>query len=189
MVAALKVLNETMQAQSSEPWPGEVKIGIGLNSGRCCVGNMGAAQRLSYSLIGDTVNLASRIEGLTKVYGVDIAIGSALQKNLSGFATLELDRVRVVGRDSPETLYALLGDEILAQDPAFVAFSIDHAALLTAYRARDWRRSRRLLKMLSAPAETFGMGQAHALMAKRIAAFGKSDPGPGWDGTFEASEK
>ena len=103
MVSALKVLNEEMPAHSAAAWPGEVKIGIGLNSGRCCVGNMGAAQRLSYSLIGDTVNLASRIEGLTKYYGVSIAIGSGLQAQLPGFAMIELDRVRVVGRDAPET--------------------------------------------------------------------------------------
>ena len=141
MVAALKVLNETMQAQSAEPWPGEVKIGIGLNCGPCCVGNMGAAQRLSYTLIGDTVNLASRIEGLTKYYGVSIAIGSSLASELPEFAMLELDRVRVVGREAPETLFALLGDEEMALDPAFAAYAVEHERLLAAYRAREWDRS------------------------------------------------
>lgn len=189
MVAALKRLNETMPAQSDEPWPGEVKIGIGLNSGRCCVGNMGAAQRLSYSLIGDTVNLASRIEGLTKYYGVSIAIGSALQSHLPQFATLELDRVRVFGRDAPETLYALLGEETLATDPDFVSFAQAHEALLAAYRARQWTKAQRSLKPLAKAAQQYGMVQAHALIAERIAWFKKNPPGPAWDGVYQATEK
>lgn len=189
MVSALKALNETMQAQAVEPWPGEVKIGIGLNTGPCCVGNMGAAQRLSYSLIGDTVNVASRLEGLTKRYGVSIAIGSALQAQLPKFATLELDRVRVVGRDTTETLYTLLGDETLADDPDYQKFAGGHAAILEAYRAKDWRGAKRRIKRLSAQAEQYGMAEAHAALSARISAYARSDPGPDWDGTFQATEK
>ena len=189
MVSALKTLNETMQAQAVEPWPGEVKIGIGLNSGPCCVGNMGAAQRLSYSLIGDTVNVASRLEGLTKRYGVSIAIGSALQAQLPEFATLELDRVRVVGRDAAETLYTLLGDETLATDPDYQRFAEGHAALLDAYRARNWRGAKRRIKKLSAQAELYGMAEAHAALSARITAYARTDPGPDWDGTYQATEK
>src|SRR3546814_3926245 len=77
MLERLEQLNAEMPGQQDQAWPGEVAIGIGLNSGPCCVGNMGSAQRLSYSLIGDTVNLASRIEGLTKYYKVPIAMGGA----------------------------------------------------------------------------------------------------------------
>ncbi len=189
MIAALEALNRDMLAQSEQPWPGEVKIGIGLNSGRCCVGNMGSAQRLSYSLIGDTVNLASRFEGLTKYYGVSIAIGSALQRQLPGFATLELDRVRVVGRDAPETLYALMGDETLAADPDFVAFAQGHAELIEAYRARNWRRARLKIKQLAQPAARYGLTHLHGLMAQRIIGYARQDPGPAWDGVFQATEK
>jgi adenylate cyclase len=189
MVSALKVLNETMQAQSAEPWPGEVKIGIGLNSGPCCVGNMGAAQRLSYSLIGDTVNLASRIEGLTKYYGVSIAIGSSLAAELPEFALLELDRVRVVGRDAPETLYALLGDEELALDPDFAAYAVEHERLLAAYRAREWDRALAMLDAQDAAAVRFGVAKLQGLLRERIAAYQQKDPGPAWDGVFQATEK
>src|SRR3546814_348260 len=114
MLDRLGQLNAEMPGHSDQVWPGEVGIGIGLNCGPCCVGNMGSAQRLSYSLIGDTVNLASRIEGLTKYYKVPIAMGGALRRELPGFAAVELDLVRVVGRDRPEAIFALLGDETLA---------------------------------------------------------------------------
>ena len=189
MVAALKTLNETMQQQSTEPWPGEVKIGIGLNTGRCCVGNMGATQRLSYSLIGDTVNLASRIEGLTKYYGVSIAIGSTLHCELTEFATIELDRVRVVGRDAPETLYALLGDEALAKDSGFRVYQAAHATLLTAYRARDWVGASALLDEQACAAALYGLDALHALLRNRIDRYRAADPGPDWDGVFQATEK
>jgi len=189
MIAALEALNRDMLAQTEQPWPGEVRIGIGLNSGRCCVGNMGSAQRLSYSLIGDTVNLASRFEGLTKYYGVSIAIGSELQRQLPGFATLELDRVRVVGRDAPETLYALMGDETLAADPDFVTFAQGHLELIEAYRSRNWRRARLKIRQLAQPAAQYGLTPLHGLMAQRITAYAKQDPGPDWDGVFQATEK
>ena len=96
MVARLADLNRQMPLQAAEPWPGEVKIGIGLNAGRCCVGNMGSEQRLSYSLIGDTVNLASRIEGQTKFYGVQIALGSSLHEALPQFAMVMIYLVMAV---------------------------------------------------------------------------------------------
>src|SRR3546814_8745238 len=92
MLERLEQLNAEMPGQQGQTWPGEVAIGIGLNSGQCCVGNMGSDQRLSYSLIGDTVNLASRIEGLTKYYKVPIALGSVLRQELQDFATVELDQ-------------------------------------------------------------------------------------------------
>ncbi len=161
MVARLEEMNRDMPVQQPDAWPANnVKIGIGLNAGLCCVGNMGSAQRLAYSLIGDTVNLASRIETLTKYYGVTIAMGGALHDRLGGFATLEIDQVRVVGRDRPETIYALLGDEALATTPAFLAFSAAHAALLTAYRAQQWAAAAQTLGRLERSARSLWPGSA-----------------------------
>ncbi len=189
MSARLKTLNVEMQGQSAEPWPDSVKIGIGLNAGPCCVGNMGSQQRLSYSLIGDTVNLASRIEGLTKYYGVEIAIGSALKAELPGFATLPIDMVRVIGRATPETVHVLLGDEALAADLAFQAFATQHEAMLAAYRAQDWEKAGDLIDGQDDAAAGFGLGKLYGLYRDRILIFAATPPGVEWDGVFVATEK
>ena len=188
MVERLKALNIEMPG-GAEPWPGEVAIGIGLNSGPCCVGNMGSAQRLSYSLIGDTVNLASRIEGLTKYYGVQIAIGSALRAKLPRFAALPLDWVRVVGRDAPEIVHVLLGDEALAADEGYRAFAGRQKAMLESYRRQEFGAARALIDDDSEAATLFGLLKYRALMLERIAAFQANPPGVDWDGVFQAVEK
>ena len=189
MVGRLEKLNREMSVRNDEPWPDDVNIGIGLNAGPCCVGNMGSAQRLSYSLIGDTVNLASRIEGLTKLYCVHIAIGSSLAEQLSGFACVPLDLVRVIGRDSPEEIFALVGDEAIADDPEFSEFLSRHSEMLAAYRSQDWNRAKELLGQNSAMSERFGLAAYHALMRERILTLSQDHPGAEWDGVYIAKEK
>jgi len=189
MIDRLQRLNETMPERKDASWPGRVEIGIGLNAGPCCVGNMGSAQRLSYSLIGDTVNLASRIEGLTKAYGVRILMGGELANRLSGFAVLEVDRVRVVGRERPATIYALLGDEALARSPAFTAFASGHAKLLAGYRERRWDEAGRQLAGNEAGAADFGLAQLYARYRASIRACREHPPGEGWDGVTIAETK
>lgn len=186
MVQKLKALNAANIDAPGKVWPGEVKIGIGLSTGPCCVGNMGSTQRLNYSLIGDTVNLASRIEGLTKVYGVPIMMGETLAKRLDDFAVVELDVVRVVGRDTPERLFALLGPPETAQGVDFKELAGKQALMLAAYRQQDWDRADAVLAELSGP---FGLAAVAKLYADRIAAYRKSPPPKDWDGVFEATEK
>ncbi|MXO71561.1 CHASE2 domain-containing protein [Alteraurantiacibacter buctensis] len=189
MVAKVAELNRTMPRQNKVPWPGEVKIGVGLNTGLCCVGNMGSAERLSYTLIGDTVNVASRLEGLTKLYGVPIAVGEAMAARLPGFALLELDRVRVVGRDQPATPSALLGDETLAADPQFLALRHLHDQMLAAYRPQEWDAAERLLAEGQPLYAALGIPGLHALYRQRVATLRADPPGAGWDGVFTATEK
>lgn len=189
MNAALAELNQTMPTNNGQVWPDDVQIGIGLNAGLCCVGNMGSQQRLSYSLIGDTVNIASRFEGLTKQYGVAILIGSALADQLDGFALLELDRVKVVGRDAPDTIFALIGDETVAGCDKHQMLSEQHREFLSAYRSQKWADAKRFLTDNAASYETAGLGKLRQIMMARIAELQNVPPPPTWDGVFQATEK
>jgi adenylate cyclase len=189
MQAKLEELNRTMPTKKGVTWPGQVRIGIGLNSGICCVGNMGSRQRLDYSLIGDTVNLAARLEGQTKYYGVPIIVGSGTARALDGFALLEVDRIRVVGRDRPETIFGLLGDSQFAQIEEAHELAEGHGRMLAAYRSADWEEAARLLEELSDQYVALGLDKLNALFWNRVTELRASPPDPGWDGIFEASAK
>lgn len=182
-------LNHAMPSRDGAVWPGEVKVGIGLNSGLCCVGNMGSRQRLSYTLIGDTVNVASRLEGLTKQYGVPIIAGSALAKELDGFALLELDLVRVVGRDTPERIFALLGDEDTVDRSDFQRLAKAHSAMLLAYRNQQWDDAAAALSSIATSYDALGIAGLRNLYQQRIAALRADPPGRNWDGVFQATVK
>ena len=189
MVRKLDALNAGEGRDPDAAWPGPVRIGIGLNCGLCCVGNMGSAQRLSYSLIGDTVNLSSRIEGLTKFYGVSIAIGKTLHEHLTDFAALEMDMVRVVGRDTPERVFVLLGDEEFASSSEFADLRRRHSAMLTAYRAADWDEARTQIPFLTEHGKVLGLTNLYALYRERIETLTANPPPAGWDGIYDARSK
>ncbi|HAU22644.1 MAG TPA: adenylate/guanylate cyclase domain-containing protein, partial [Erythrobacter sp.] len=185
----LEELNRSMPDKEGATWPGQVRIGIGLNSGICCVGNMGSRQRLDYSLIGDTVNLAARLEGQTKHYGVPIIIGSGTARALDGFALLELDRIRVVGRDRPETIFALLGDPDFARLEEAYTLAEGHGRVLAAFRSADWNEVEGLLEELSDQYVALGLDKLNVLFRNRVAQLRENPPDPGWDGVYEATEK
>ncbi|HEX2116702.1 MAG TPA: adenylate/guanylate cyclase domain-containing protein, partial [Alphaproteobacteria bacterium] len=143
MVEELERLNESWaKSAAAEGRPfHKVAIGIGLNTGLCCVGNMGSEAHMDYSVIGDDVNLASRLEGQSKTYGVPIVIGENTRARLDGFAALEIDLLRVKGKQRPVRVFALLGDERLAGEVWFRAVSEAQAAMLKSYRSGDWARA------------------------------------------------
>lgn len=118
-----------------------VRTGIGLNSGPCCVGNLGSEQRFDYSALGDAVNVASRLEQQTKIYGVDIVVGEETQRLTQQLAYLELDRVRVRGRNRALSIYCLAGDEQTAADQEFVNLRTRHDTALAAYRQQKWNEA------------------------------------------------
>lgn len=165
-----------------------LKVGIGLNSAPCCVGNLGSAQRFSYSAIGDGVNLASRVEGLTKGYGVAILATQSTRQAAPELAFLEVDLVRVVGRAEPVPIHALVGDEAVAKSEGFRALAADHAELIAAYRTADPDRAEAAL----ARARTYGAHEVEKLYeiyAERIAELRADPPLAGWDGVFTAKAK
>ena len=160
MIAALDRLNHERGSK--------IGMGVGIHTDICCVGNLGSEQRFSYSAIGDGVNLASRVEGLTRLYGVGAIVTDAVRHGAPELAFIEIDRVRVVGRAEPVTVFALMGDAALAQSPAFRAFAEDHAAFLIAYRALDPRTADRL--SVARAHAVVPMDTLYAVYAERIAA-------------------
>src|SRR5258708_3919008 len=87
----------------------QLEIGIGINSGECIVGNIGSAQRFDYSVLGDPVNLAARLESRSQDYGVPILVGEATQSRATGLAMLELDLITVKGKQEPSRIFGLIG--------------------------------------------------------------------------------
>jgi adenylate cyclase len=175
---------EERKAANLKPVP--VKIGIGLNTDICCVGNMGAQQRFDYSAIGDGVNLAARLEGQSKPYGVKILVSEAtVEAAGSAYRFAELDLLQVKGKTKPVKVFTLLDG---APDPSFAAWREIHDSGIAAYRRRDW----------GAALAAFGRAQDglpgkmdgfYAAMAARISALRADPPGADWNGVYVAREK
>jgi adenylate cyclase len=114
-----------------------VHLGIGLNTGDCCVGNVGSPQRFDYSILGDVVNVASRLENATKTYGMPIIVGEKTALAARALAFLEIASVKVRGKERPERIYALIGNETVERSNDFAKLSGAHARLLAAIATGD----------------------------------------------------
>jgi len=114
-----------------------VKIGVGLNTGIACVGNMGSQKRFNYSAMGDVVNVAARIESATKNFGVDLLVSEEVAQAAPGIALLEAGEIMLKGKSRPTRLYAIAGDEIVAQSAEFVELARLHRWLLTSIADGD----------------------------------------------------
>ena len=180
MLAAVESLDEPF---AHKGWPA-IRVGVGIASGEMNVGNMGSEFRIAYTVMGDTVNLGSRLEGLTKQYGVDIIVNDRTTELVSDFTFRELDLVRVKGKHEPVAIYEPLGPT--AEIPAETKALLDrYAVALAAYRAADWRLAEREFERLKE--------HDHALLYNvyldRLKRFRQDPPPADWDGVFEHTTK
>lgn len=176
MIASLEALQEQFKAKG---WP-PVKIGVGVNTGEMTVGNMGSEFRLAYTVMGDAVNLGSRLESLTKEYGVSMIVSEFTRAAVPDFVYRELDCVRVKGKDKPVRIYQPLGP-VGQTDVKLVEEIALYDEALKLYRAQNWQLANEKFVQLQ---RLYPERYLYKMYAKRIAYFVEHSPGPNWDGAF-----
>jgi adenylate cyclase len=190
MMGEMETLNERWREEAEakgRPFK-PVRLGIGLNTGICCVGNLGSETRFDYSVIGDNVNVASRLEGQSKTYDVGTVVGESTTARAPDFAFLELDLLKVKGKTEATRAFALLGDNALKQSPNFITLAERHGEFLARYRAKDWDAAEALSRECE-KLNSSRLDRLYALYRERIDYFRMNPPPPQWDGTAEALSK
>ena len=179
-----RVVRELDEPFEKRGWP-KIKIGVGINTGEMRVGNMGSEFRMAYTVMGDAVNLGSRLEGLTKGYGVEfICSESTRLAGPSDWAYRELDKVKVKGKNEPVTIYEPLGptDEL---DPDFRQDVARHRGALKAYRSQQWDEAEKQWAAMHAQRPHL----LYEIYLARIKDLREAPPGPNWDGVFTHTSK
>ncbi len=191
MFEALDVLNEERRLEAEEEGVEfkPLNVGAGINTGDCVVGNMGSEQRFDYSVLGDPVNLAARLESQSKNYGVKIVIGpKTAEVGRDRFAMLELDKIQVKGQSVGVDIFALVGDADYAVQPEFLTIKEKHGAMITAYRTQHWDDAEELLaecrKLTDGEFEIL-----YDLYRERIEYYQEVPPPVDWDGVYIAESK
>jgi adenylate cyclase len=164
--------------------------GIGVNTGKCSVGNMGSKQRFAYSALGDAVNLASRLEGQTKTYGLDLLIGEdTVNQTIEDFAYIEIDKIKVKGRDAAIHVYTALGDDGMLNKTSFRKYRVEHKKFLRDYRRGDFEGASNRIPELMINKHGRALKKYYEVMAKRMADYRENPPSGEWNGVFVATDK
>lgn len=181
MMVELKIMQKDFESRG---WP-PINIGIGLNTGNMNVGNMGSEFRMAYTVLGDSVNLGARLEGLTKEYGVNIIVSESTKESIPEFTYRDLDLVRVKGKNEPIAIFEPIGheDEI---DEATTLELARYNQALQSFRAQNWDQ---------AETDFFALSQIHPdrflyqVYLNRVTHYKGHLPNDDWDGVFTHTSK
>ena len=177
MQKALTNLNLDLERSEQDT----LSVGIGINSGQCIVGNMGSKDRFDYTVLGDAVNLASRLEGQCSHYGFEMILGEETAKTLQGHQIVELDMLAVKGKTEPVKIYTAL--ENFDQSN----FIEEHNQFLRFYRAKQWAEALDHIKKYQSQINEFGI--YYDLFLRRIDELKENPPENDWQGVFIADFK
>ena len=181
MTAQLPELNRRF---AERHWP-PIEVGIGINSGAMSVGNMGSDFRMAYTVMGDNVNIAARLEGLCKIYGVAIIVSDACRQLAPEFIYRELDQVQVKGKHTALSLYQPLAKMTQLDTQMLTELNLLDSGL-KYYRHMQWQAAAAIFQQLANQAPQDGLYQ---LYQQRIAAYQQHPPAPGWTGIFIQEQK
>jgi adenylate cyclase len=187
VISALMMQEELQNLQAefkARGWP-DIKIGIGVNSGDMTVGDMGSKVRKAYTVMGDAVNLGSRLEGITKQYGVGILVGEETRKLVNDVVFREVDKVRVKGKDEPITIYEPIGIDGAVDKSVMDEIRLWNQAL-KHYRSQDWDQAElQLINLQRMNPEC----HLYPIYIEKVAEHRAHPPGAGWDGVTKFETK
>jgi adenylate cyclase len=192
MLEKIDELNKTREQEAQDGGPVYIplNVGVGLNTGTCVVGNMGSDLRFDYSVLGDSVNLASRLEGQSKEYGFPIIVGSKTAMAVKDrFAILELDFIMVKGKKEPEVIYAIAGREDVAQSERFQRLRDLTVEMLACYRNRDWDGALEAIERGRKTDQAKALAYLYNLYEARLLNYKKNPPPDDWNGAYQLLTK
>ena len=192
MLRRVDMLNSQREQQAKESGQRfiPIKVGVGINTGRCVVGNMGSDLRFNYSVLGDSVNLASRLEGQSKNYGLPIIVGSRTASAVGHkFAVLELDCITVKGKTEPESVYTVLGRSDVADSDRFGQLRENVNDMLTRFRRQDFSGATHAIERCRKFGDGFGLSDLFDIYSERIRVFEENPPPADWNGVFVLETK
>jgi len=180
----VKILEKLRMLFIAKGWP-SIDMGIGINTGIMNVGNMGSQFRMAYTVIGDSVNLGSRLEGLTKYYGVKIIVSETTRQAAPEFFYRELDIVRVKGKQQALMIFEPLADRSsINEEQLHDLYLLQHG--LSCYRQRQWQSALEIFQQLAAK---YPDDKLYTIYLERILHFQAKPPVDGWDGVFTHTDK
>ena len=192
MLRRVDTLNGQREQQAKESGQRfiPIKVGVGINTGRCVVGNMGSDLRFNYSVLGDPVNLASRLEGQSKNYGLPIILGSRTATAIGEkFAVLELDCITVKGKTEPESVYTVLGRSDVAGSDRFGQLRQNVNDMLARFRQQDFSGAMQAIERCRKFGDGFGLSYLFDIYSERIRVFEENPPPADWNGVFVLETK